>query len=158
MKIVCSTVYISCCGVETNTLIKMEERKKKSHRNRKSLCEKKPERLERSRNGQMKPFGSQDAFCMNECVYARRLWGLLCLIQGGKCQWKPQLHQETQLCFCQAMRQLFSNCLSSTSCSSLCAGQMQCLGPRWPCLENKEEMGSSTYLGSASFLHLRLQC
>jgi len=47
-------------AVETNTLIKMEE--KKITQKKKSVCEQKPERLERRRDGQMKPFGSQDAF------------------------------------------------------------------------------------------------
>lgn len=45
----------------------MEGRKKTTHRKRKRLCKKNPKRLKRSQNGQMKPFGSQDAFCIHVC-------------------------------------------------------------------------------------------
>lgn len=85
--------------METNTLIRMESRKKKSHRKRKHLCEKKPERLERSRNGQMKPPGRQEASCRNKGVCTQALGAVL---QRGYC-WKPGWVQKL-LPFCQAVR------------------------------------------------------
>lgn len=67
-------------------------------------------------------------------------------------------YMKSMLHFHEATSDIFSNRLSSTSCSSLCAGHVEWFGFRWSSLENKKETGLSTYLGCASFLHLRAKC